>query len=673
MSSTRSSTRSTTRSTKINRAALVRDRRVEDDCKTLVETDQSTPVTKLKPSDSRRKKVLEPEDDEIKVVSYKDVMPRCENDGHIRIIRTVDDIEKEPADQSSKRAKRRASSSPEKSKKKVVSKFVEKERIVRKVYAVEKNVDGVSNIEKVTLEKSVKQTKEFHSQEASRARDSVTPDRKTSLEQIKEELERVKNRVDNIKNKPGQEESDSEADMMSIMKDVKQMEAEVRDISEDVDVKVKSKKRKKDKEKADSGKSKGKAPEIKRVKEDKDTEPSKKKRNNNETNKDIEIDSKLAKKILTSILGTNIGKTLNDVIRKEVDKTDHTIEKLKEDLKKQKEEKTKKKRRKEKIEDKEYGEGTNKKFKSDEGQSTSRKEKKKSSLEIEPNYVEEDRQKKKKSKKEKSRSPSRESRKKKQKGESKSVSKKKKSKSSRDKERHKKKKSKKKERKEYQSDVDHEETRNDKIVDEKEEEDEKKATQDDFELVIGITEDDVAYLEQDEVSAKEKELLAGKSDCQSGTGSNVATDNDAGGDSEDSDDEVNLRALLLSQMATRPRARSTSRAKISWPGSPKRQQSEEADSGANYALPQYAYAYSRTFITHEEKQLYFPNLFSATLVELEYSESESECEADCEEVWDQRRTTNWVSSRMSDPRFSQTMESLLRQSRDSRSPEDYGY
>ena len=91
-------------------------------------------------------------------------------------------------------------------------------------------------------------------------------------------------------------------------------------------------------------------------------------------------------------------------------------------------------------------------------------------------------------------------------------------------------------------------------------------------------------------------------------------------------------------------------------------------------LPQYAYAFSRTFITHEEKQLYFPNLFNATLVELEYSESESECEAECEEIWDQRRTTNWVTSRMADPRFSQAMESLLRQSssRDSRSPEDYG-
>ena len=160
-------------------------------------------------------------------------------------------------------------------------------------------------------------------------------------------------------------------------------------------------------------------------------------------------------------------------------------------------------------------------------------------------------------------------------------------------------------------------------------------------------------------------MPADKSDCRSGTASNVATDNDA----DDSDDEVNLRALLLSQMASRPRARSNSRAKISWSGSPRRQESEEPDSGVTYALPQYAYAYSRTFITHEEKQLYFPNLFSATLVELEYSESESECEAECEEIWDQRRTTNWVTSRMTDPRFSQAMENLLRQSRVS-SPDD---
>ena len=86
-------------------------------------------------------------------------------------------------------------------------------------------------------------------------------------------------------------------------------------------------------------------------------------------------------------------------------------------------------------------------------------------------------------------------------------------------------------------------------------------------------------------------------------------------------------------------------------------------------LPQYAYAFSRTFITHEEKQLYFPNLFNVTLVDLDYSESESECEENCEEVWDQRRTTNWVASRMTDPRFSQAMENLLRQSRVS-SPDD---
>ena len=91
---------SSSKSTKINRAALVRDSKVEDDCKTLVENnlpgpDRSTEVTKLKSSDWKRKKAVVPEDDEIKVVSYKDVMPRCEDDGHIRIIRTVDNIEKE--------------------------------------------------------------------------------------------------------------------------------------------------------------------------------------------------------------------------------------------------------------------------------------------------------------------------------------------------------------------------------------------------------------------------------------------------------------------------------------------------------------------------------------------------------------------------------------------------
>ena len=676
----RSSSKETKRrqSTKINRAALVRDSNVEDEYKTLVEnnvksrkepqTPQSTQMEKIRQTistEQKKRAAVEEQDSDITVVSYKDVRPRCQPDHHVRIIRTLED---DPVNTS-----KWSSASSDKSKK-VVKQFVEKERIVRKVYAVEKNVDGVSNFEKVTLEKSVKQTKEIHSKEE---RASVTPDRKSSLELIKEELERVKNRVDNIKNKSGcEQDSDSDAEMKSIMKDVKQMEAEVRDISEDNDVKLKPKKRKKGKER-ESEKPKEIEPEAKKILEDKDVETSKKKKNNEGKN-DIEINAKLAKKILTSILGSNIGKTLNDVIRKEVDKTDSTIEKIKEDLKKQKEDKYKKKRKKEK-EEKDIETGAKKKLKTEEvGLSVGRNEKKASPYEKESRAPEEESHPKKKSKKDKHKSPSKKTRKNESRDQSKLHSKRKKSKSDRekkDKERHKKKKSKKKHRRDYNSDSDNQEE-----VDEPEDDpvnDDPKMkvkksennSQEDFELVIGITEDDVAYLEQEDSQDKEPAEIVNVATTEaatlSGTTSNAVGDEDGG----DSDDEVNLRALLLSQMAAGPR-RSNSRAKITW--SPARQQSEEKDSSVSYALPQYAYAFSRTFITHEEKQLYFPNLFKETLVPLQYSESESECEEDCEEMWDQRRTTNWVTSRMSDPRFSQAMESLLRQSRVS-SPDDGCY
>merc|ERR1712029_575738 len=122
---------------------------------------------------------------------------------------------------------------------------------------------------------------------------------------------------------------------------------------------------------------------------------------------------------------------------------------------------------------------------------------------------------------------------------------------------------------------------------------------------------------------------------------------------EDEDAEV-LRAKLLTQIAN-PRPRSRGRSRITWTP-PRRQQSEEKDkdasSGPSYALPQYAYAYSRTFITHEEKQLYFPNLFRSLTVDLDSyydSDSDSSCDEDCDVNWDERRTTNWVTSRMSTP------------------------
>merc|ERR1712029_859037 len=100
---------------------------------------------------------------------------------------------------------------------------------------------------------------------------------------------------------------------------------------------------------------------------------------------------------------------------------------------------------------------------------------------------------------------------------------------------------------------------------------------------------------------------------------------------EDEDAEV-LRAKLLTQIAN-PRPRSRGRSRITWTP-PRRQQSEEKDkdasSGPSYALPQYAYAFSRTFITHEEKQLYFPNLFSSVILEDdEDTDSDSSCDEDC--------------------------------------------
>ena len=136
--------------------------------------------------------------------------PKC--DEHIRIVRKVGvAANKSGADLELGSKKRHASSSPDKSKKKVV-KLLEKERIVRKVYAMEQNVDGVSNIEKVIHEKSVKQTstsQEIHSKREV----SPSTDRKTSLDLIKEELERVKSRVDNmnkdrVKSKQGASNSD---------------------------------------------------------------------------------------------------------------------------------------------------------------------------------------------------------------------------------------------------------------------------------------------------------------------------------------------------------------------------------------------------------------------------------------------------------------------------------
>ena len=139
------------RSTKINRSAVVRDSRVEDEYKTLVENNRkhSEEPRSLRPRAASEKSRAE--EDEIKVVSYKDVKPKCEDRGYVRIIRSVGSDGEEVSDKLGKRWTSDTADKPAK----VVKKVVEKERIVRKVYAVEKNVDGVSNTDSMLLSTSV--------------------------------------------------------------------------------------------------------------------------------------------------------------------------------------------------------------------------------------------------------------------------------------------------------------------------------------------------------------------------------------------------------------------------------------------------------------------------------------------------------------------------------------
>jgi hypothetical protein len=95
------------------------------------------------------------------------------------------------------------------------------------------------------------------------------------------------------------------------------------------------------------------------------------------------------------------------------------------------------------------------------------------------------------------------------------------------------------------------------------------------------------------------------------------------------------------------------------------------------SLPVYAYAYSRTFITPAEKLLYFPNLYNRILVPLDpESDSDSDCESDCDAFWAEKRTSQWVSERLThtqgfseaDPRYSQANLNLVMRGRESCSP-----
>ena len=715
-----------------------------------------------KSKEERKKKESTSDPDEIKVLSYKMGRPKC--DEHIRIVRKVSNTEDRP---SSSARKRDASTSPDKSRK-YVKRLVEKERIVRKVYAVEENIDGVSDIKKVIHEKSVKQT-------ATETERPVTPvrqlspesERKASLEQIKEELERVKTRVSHMNKKERgkkkeevvqespkdiiKEDSDDD-DMASIMKDVQQMEEEVKDISQEVEEegqrekkeKVKKKKKKKDKEKV---KLKERRKEMK-VKDDEkeqvkiraqekegesENDASEKRKGLKESEtppltsptKTIEIDAKLAKKILSSILGSNIGKTLNDVIRKEVNKTDSAIEKIKEEMKKKGE-----KGKKSKHRDKEESDKKSKTSTERNEESISRKRKKVPKHDYEKqDLLEKDHKSRNDeftednpTKRSRTHSPSRKKQKHRDKSPSRKKSKKvdsdvekrgkkakrkeklkdavlskKKSKSSKKKDRKKKKSKRFKEKKEvsesdsdmddsiddYSDDDDKDNDKADKAsldtgasADPESVEEEQvqvaikeeriikqlppspspSPVQEEFDLDIGVNDDDLDFLDKETKVVKEnaeEELKSERvTESRSGTTSNVVTDSE--------EDEEDLRALLLTQIANpRPRSRSRagSRSRITWTP-PRRQRSEDKER----SLEQYSqqYNFPRSFITYEEKQLYFPNLYSSTLVDLELSsDSDSSCNEDCDLEWEERRMTNWVTSRMNEPRFSKMMELML--------------
>merc|ERR1712192_251227 len=98
------------------------------------------------------------------------------------------------------------------------------------------------------------------------------------------------------------------------------------------------------------------------------------------------------------------------------------------------------------------------------------------------------------------------------------------------------------------------------------------------------------------------------------------------------DPERRLQASVLAQARklriaqTEERVREVSSPSVS---STTTTNSTSASNYPNLPLPRYAYSYSRTFITPEQKAEHFPNLFNRFMVPLDTSEddsSDSECE-----------------------------------------------
>ena len=95
------------------------------------------------------------------------------------------------------------------------------------------------------------------------------------------------------------------------------------------------------------------------------------------------------------------------------------------------------------------------------------------------------------------------------------------------------------------------------------------------------------------------------------------------------DPERQLQAAVLAQ-ARKHRFAPRSEERAREVSSPSVSSTTNASNYPNLPLPRYAYSYSRTFITPEQKAEHFPNLFNRFLVPLDTSEDDS-TDSECEE------------------------------------------
>jgi len=172
----------------------------------------------------------------------------------------------------------------------------------------------------------------------------------------------------------------------------------------------------------------------------------------------------------------------------------------------------------------------------------------------------------------------------------------------------------------------------------REEEIEDKEVEEDLDILdLNIGKEDIDILEEE--SSSEKETRAPlkskkRSNSESKVTTTVATSSFEDGeqveekrDEFEDDPERRLQAAVLAQARKHRFAQTEVRGREV--SSPSVSSTTNASNYSNLPLPRYAYSYSRTFITPEQKAEHFPNLFNRFYVPLDTSEddsSDSECE-----------------------------------------------